>query len=144
MLSLICYFKVKMQYLLWRNCHKISISELNSSLRHIFVTQVFTGQRCLICGTNSVWSPGQQFQQQFFFMSTQKPKRGYTKSKNNLLTLFLPMPLNRLPWFSSRRNHGIGNFVGSVISLNNSIPFTNEYQCPEACRPKNHTDWLYC
>jgi len=46
--------------------------------------------------------------------------------------------------FPSRRNHGIGNFVGSVISLNNSIPFTNEYQCPEACRPKNHTDWLYC
>ena len=26
MFSLICYFKVKMQYLLWRNCHKISIS----------------------------------------------------------------------------------------------------------------------
>ena len=46
--------------------------------------------------------------------------------------------------FPVQRQPGKGNFVGSVVSLNNSIQFTEKYECPMACRPKNHSDWAFC
>lgn len=46
--------------------------------------------------------------------------------------------------FPSKRPEGVGNFVGAVISINNTIEFTSENQCPVKCRPKLHKDWLYC
>ena len=46
--------------------------------------------------------------------------------------------------FPTQRKEGIGNFVGSVIQLNNTIGFYKEYECPRKCRPINHMDWLYC
>jgi hypothetical protein len=47
-----------------------------------------------------------------------------------------PFPTKRLP--------GVGNFIGSVISLNQSVGFDSSNYCPEKCRPKNHKDWVYC
>jgi len=47
-----------------------------------------------------------------------------------------PFPTQRLP--------GIGNFIGSVIALNQTVGFDNSNFCPEKCRPKNHQDWIYC
>jgi len=42
--------------------------------------------------------------------------------------------------FPTQRKAGIGNYVGSVLSLNASI----KSPCPEKCRPKDHKDWIYC
>jgi len=42
--------------------------------------------------------------------------------------------------FPTKRTKGVGNYVGSVLSLNASI----DAECPEKCRPKEHKDWLYC
>ena len=47
--------------------------------------------------------------------------------------------------FPTQRTAGVGNFIGSVVSLNSSIGLTGEGGiCPEKCRPKDHKDWLYC
>ena len=46
--------------------------------------------------------------------------------------------------FPTKRLSGIGNFIGSVISLNQSVGFDSSNYCPEKCRPKNHKDWVYC
>ena len=46
--------------------------------------------------------------------------------------------------FLSKRKEGIGNFVGSISSINSQLRFYKENECPEKCRPINHTDWLYC
>ena len=46
--------------------------------------------------------------------------------------------------FPTKRLSGIGNFIGSVISLNQSVGFDSENYCPEKCRPKKHKDWVYC
>ena len=46
--------------------------------------------------------------------------------------------------FPTKRNEGVGNFIGSVIAINNSLPFKAEFQCPQKCRPANHQDWIYC
>lgn len=42
--------------------------------------------------------------------------------------------------FPTKRKLGVGNYVGSVLSLNASI----DAECPEKCRPKEHKDWIYC
>ena len=48
------------------------------------------------------------------------------------------------PW-PTRRPQGPGNYVGSIHSLEGSLPMTPEYECPERCRPQEHRkDWLYC
>ena len=47
--------------------------------------------------------------------------------------------------FPTQRTAGVGNFIGSVVSLNSSIGLSGEGGiCPEKCRPKDHKDWLYC
>lgn len=46
--------------------------------------------------------------------------------------------------FPTQRVPGIGNFIGSVVSLNQSLGFDVRWKCPEKCRPKNHPDWIYC
>jgi len=46
--------------------------------------------------------------------------------------------------FPTKRLSGVGNFIGSVISLNQSVGFDSSNYCPEKCRPKNHKDWVYC
>jgi len=47
--------------------------------------------------------------------------------------------------FPTQRTAGVGNFIGSVVSLNSSIGLTGEGGiCPDKCRPKDHKDWLYC
>lgn len=43
-----------------------------------------------------------------------------------------PFPTQRLP--------GVGNYVGSIVSLNASVKDT----CPEKCRPQEHKDWTFC
>jgi len=42
--------------------------------------------------------------------------------------------------FPTQRLTGIGNYVGSVISLNATV----RNKCPYKCRPKEHKDWSYC
>jgi len=42
--------------------------------------------------------------------------------------------------FPTQRLKGVGNYVGSVVSLQAEV--TSE--CPVKCRPKNHTDWKTC
>jgi len=42
--------------------------------------------------------------------------------------------------FPTRREEGIGNYVGSVVSLGATI--TSD--CPFKCRPQEHKDWLTC
>jgi len=42
--------------------------------------------------------------------------------------------------FPTKRELGVGNYVGSVLALNASI----DAPCPEKCRPKEHKDWIYC
>ena len=51
---------------------------------------------------------------------------------------------NTRPFPTKRIENEVGNFVGSVVSINGSIPIGKEWQCPIKCRPKNHTDWIYC
>ena len=46
--------------------------------------------------------------------------------------------------FPTERLEGIGNFVGSVVSLNQSVGYIYNTTCPEKCRPKYHKDWIYC
>lgn len=46
--------------------------------------------------------------------------------------------------FPTRREEGVGNFIGSVISYNSSISLDEGGICPEKCRPKTHPDWIYC
>lgn len=46
--------------------------------------------------------------------------------------------------FPTQRQAGVGNFIGSVIAINNSIPFEPKFECPETCRPPEHQDWIYC
>ena len=56
--------------------------------------------------------------------------------------------------YLSRRRSGIGNFVGAIITNNNSvtgaIPFNGKmakwqnWQCPKECRPRGHRNWKYC
>ena len=46
--------------------------------------------------------------------------------------------------FPTQRYEGVGNFIGSVVSLNSSIGFDEGGICPEKCRPKDHKDWIYC
>ena len=46
--------------------------------------------------------------------------------------------------FPTQRTEGLGNFVGSVVDTNSSLPFQAEFVCPKKCRPKNHQDWIYC
>ena len=51
---------------------------------------------------------------------------------------------SRTTAFPTRRVAGLGNFVGSVVSLNSSIGLDEHGICPVKCRPKDHQDWLYC
>jgi len=44
------------------------------------------------------------------------------------------------PFPTQRQPDSVGNFVGSVVSLNNTI----NLPCPAKCRPKQHQDWLLC
>ena len=50
--------------------------------------------------------------------------------------------------FLSQRVAGVGNFVGAVMSNQDSItggiPFESEFECPTQCRPKAHKNWTYC
>lgn len=50
--------------------------------------------------------------------------------------------------FPSQRVTGVGNFIGAVMTNNNSItgelPLKKDFECPKECRPSNHIDWLYC
>jgi hypothetical protein len=46
--------------------------------------------------------------------------------------------------FPVQRVAGIGNYVGSVVSLNATLGFTEGSVCPYKCRPKDHKDWIYC
>ena len=46
--------------------------------------------------------------------------------------------------FPTKRQAGVGNFIGSVISLNSSIGMDDNGICPEKCRPKDHKDWTHC
>ena len=50
--------------------------------------------------------------------------------------------------YLSQRPKGIGNFVGAIMtngdSITGSLPLTSEYECPQECRPHNHTDWKHC
>ena len=46
--------------------------------------------------------------------------------------------------FPTKRLAGVGNFIGSVISLNSSIGMDDNGICPEKCRPKDHKDWTHC
>ena len=46
--------------------------------------------------------------------------------------------------FPTQRVAGVGNFIGSVVSLNSSIGLDEGGICPEKCRPKDHKDWKYC
>ena len=56
-----------------------------------------------------------------------------------------PVPIHPFP---SQRVRGVGNFVGAVMTNNNSItgelPLSKEFECPEKCRPRHHNDWNYC
>ena len=38
----------------------------------------------------------------------------------------------------------IGNFVGSIIQMENTISFIEENECPKMCRPPEHQDWRFC
>lgn len=38
----------------------------------------------------------------------------------------------------------VGNFVGSVVSVNSSLSEGEGAVCPEKCRPNLHKDWIYC
>jgi len=42
--------------------------------------------------------------------------------------------------FPTRRLEGVGNYVGSVVSMGAEV----SSPCPLKCRPANHTDWLTC
>eukprot|EP00096_Caligus_rogercresseyi_P007457 TRINITY_DN25318_c0_g1_i1.p1 TRINITY_DN25318_c0_g1~~TRINITY_DN25318_c0_g1_i1.p1 ORF type:complete len:364 (-),score=14.41 TRINITY_DN25318_c0_g1_i1:7-1098(-) len=57
---------------------------------------------------------------------------------------YLCKKYSRTSPFPSRRVEGIGNFVGSVVSLNGTLRFSKDSECPIKCRPKNHKDWIYC
>ena len=46
--------------------------------------------------------------------------------------------------FPTKRKNGIGNFVGSVIALGDTIPFSSKYECPWKCRPYQHKNWTFC
>ena len=50
--------------------------------------------------------------------------------------------------FRTKRPLGAGNFVGAIVTNNDSItgalPLTKEYECPKECRPISHPDWKYC
>ena len=46
--------------------------------------------------------------------------------------------------FPTQRRQGVGNFIGSVVSLNQSLSLDGTWVCPEKCRPKQHPDWIYC
>ena len=46
--------------------------------------------------------------------------------------------------FPTQRVDGINNFVGAVPELNNTIQLIEGNECPISCRPKDHTDWIYC
>ncbi len=46
--------------------------------------------------------------------------------------------------FPTQRVEGVGNYVGSVVSLNATLKFVQGSECPIKCRPKNHKDWIYC
>ncbi|CAB4060741.1 unnamed protein product [Lepeophtheirus salmonis] len=46
--------------------------------------------------------------------------------------------------FPTKRVEGIGNYVGSVVSLNATIGFTSASECPFKCRPRDHKDWIFC
>ena len=48
--------------------------------------------------------------------------------------------------FPTRRLEGtVGNFVGSVVSLNHSIGSQEDlWACPKKCRPRDHPDWTFC
>jgi len=42
--------------------------------------------------------------------------------------------------FPTQRLKGVGNYVGSIISLKATV----KNKCPFKCRPKEHPDWSYC
>ena len=44
--------------------------------------------------------------------------------------------------FPTQRQPGVGNFVGSVVSLNQSVGFHGSWECPKKCRKK--PEWIYC
>ena len=50
--------------------------------------------------------------------------------------------------YLSKRLSGKGNFVGAIVtndnSITGSIPLAKEYECPQECRPQNHKDWKHC
>ena len=46
--------------------------------------------------------------------------------------------------FPTKREPGVGNYVGSVIALNDTIPMRSGFECPTKCRPKQHRDWNFC
>ena len=50
--------------------------------------------------------------------------------------------------YPSQRRFGAGNFIGAITTNNDSItgslPLTKEFECPQECRPKDHTEWKHC
>ncbi len=50
------------------------------------------------------------------------------------------------PFPTRREGMGrVGNYVGSVVSLNATLGATPGSECPVKCRPEGHKqDWIYC
>ena len=46
--------------------------------------------------------------------------------------------------FPTKREEGVGNFVGSSVSRNGSIDLIEGNGCPEMCRPREHRAWMFC
>ena len=49
--------------------------------------------------------------------------------------------------YASQRQPGFGNFVGAIMTNNDtitdSLPLQEESKCPHECRENQHIDWEY-